>query len=1011
MALLERLELVIEADARTAEREFKRIGQQASESLGEIEDAARMVGANAADKLAGNVGEFRAAGEKLSDAAGERLDLSAAASRAAADVPRALEAQRGDAEAAGRRLGDSAAEGVTSGLRSAGGGVRSAGADLGGDAGGGVSDGMLDSLSGITSDLSGVLDGALSALPPGLVGPAGAAAAVVGAAFVQGFADAIESENLGDVVAARVGAGAAESEQFARVSAGVFRDAWGDSTAEVADAVDAVYSTLSDSRGSEAALKDLTTRAQAFAQVFEQDVGEAVSNAGVLIETGLARDAVDAFDLMTAAAQNVPAAMRDELGEATQEYSTFFATLGFDGQEAFGILVDAAGEGRYELDKTGDAIKELSVRATDLDNVAAQSALEELGFDAAAMSTELLKGGESARIATQQIMDALAGVQDPAEQAAIAVALMGAPLEDLNKSEIPQFIDRLAGATDGMEDATGASDDLTNSLKNTQSAFTTVKRELLGGFEDYANDVLQPLADYLNSDDPGLKEAANGAGEFLGNAIVDAMYLTIGGPLSLFFDLPGKDAIKDALGLGEDLPSPEELGVPQLEAGINGLGDTFGTVGGKAAAGAALIAGGFADVAGEAGGAAMSVDELNAVMEVNAEVAKIASERSANYLAVIGDTTSLDNMLTSTLSLTEATRGIGQWVGDLSQSVDISDIADGLQVAAEDTSAVLQKWLDIGTEAQQVIADTLQFQGADQAIARADGIRQSLVGVMEQAGYTDEQIQELLTSMGLTEGQVDIAIEVSGTEEAMAKLEILREFLLAEGGAGIPREINSQIVLALDEGRAEDAANLLSLWVQDSQDGLIENPLLVALGLGDTAPASGEVDGWKAGEEAKPPAKIGVDADTGPARSAAADLFFDIGRLAPIIKVGIEYGGAAGAGAGNAVLSGINRITGAGGGVDQFGIPLYGRRATGGPAMAGAAYGVNEVGAEMFVPSTSGFVMDHSESAALVEGVRQLVAGGGSGVNVTQTIVTADPVVAGSESARKMRDAAFLAGV
>jgi hypothetical protein len=79
--------------------------------------------------------------------------------------------------------------------------------------------------------------------------------------------------------------------------------------------------------------------------------------------------------------------------------------------------------------------------------------------------------------------------------------------------------------------------------------------------------------------------------------------------------------------------------------------------------------------------------------------------------------------------------------------------------------------------------------------------------------------------------------------------------------------------------------------------------------------------------------------------------------------------------------------------------------------MAGAAYGVNEVGSEMFVPSTGGFVMDHSESAALVEGVRQLVAGGGNGVNVTQTIVTADPVVAGSESARKMRDAAFLAGV
>jgi phage-related minor tail protein len=302
---------------------------------------------------------------------------------------------------------------------------------------------------------------------------------VVGAAFVKGFADAIETENIGDVIAARVGEGAAESEQFARVSAKVYRDAWGQSTAEVGDAVDAVYSTLADSRGSEEALADLTERAQAFADVFNQDVGQAVSNAGVLIETGLARDAVEAFDLMTAAAQRVPAAMRDELGEATQEYSTFFATLGFDGRESFAILTDAAQEGRYELDKTGDAIKELSIRATDLNDVAAMSALEDLGLDARNTVTDLLAGGEAARIATQDILDALSSVEDPAEQAAIAVALMGAPLEDLNKSEIPEFVDRLADASDGMKDVEGASEDLTNSLQNTQSELTKVIQECL----------------------------------------------------------------------------------------------------------------------------------------------------------------------------------------------------------------------------------------------------------------------------------------------------------------------------------------------------------------------------------------------------------------------------------------------------------------------------------------------------------------------------------------------------
>jgi len=1034
VALLERLEIVIEADARTAEREFDRIGRSAKESLESIETSAGKAGDNAAAELAGSASKFASAGKELSDAAAKELDLSAAARGAAADVPRALDNQRTDAESAGRRLGDSAAQGVAAGVRGAGGGVRGAGSDLGGDLGDGVSGGMLDSLSGIDGDLSGALDGAISSLPAGLVGPAGAAAAVVGAAFVQGFADAIESENLGDVIAARVGAGAAESEQFARVSAGVFRDAWGESTAEVSDAVDAVYSTLADARGSEATLEDLTRRAQAFADVFNQDVGTAVSNAGVLIQTGLARDAVDAFDLMTEAAQGVPAAMRDELGEATQEYSTFFATLGFDGQEAFGILTDAAGEGRYELDKTGDAIKELSIRATDLSDVAAMSALSDLGLDARDTANDLLAGGAAARTATQDILDALSSVPEPAEQARIAIALMGAPLEDLNKAEIPEFVARLADASGGMADATGASDELTASMKNTSSAVETVKREISGAFSDYANEILQPLADYLSSEDPTLKDAANSAGEFLGNAIVDAMYLTVGGPLSLFFDLPGKQEIKDLLGIGDDpVEVPVEVGFAGGDPGLR-LDPATGQLIPDSETNVDVTVG-FAEngtnwqidpttgqwvvpdsesnveITADGGQAIATLEDVNDLLALSGDLSDLAGDRAANYLDRIANSSGLDDMLSSALSLNDAMNNSHEWINDLSQSVDVGDIANGFTGAAEDTIGVLEEWVSVGADAQAVISSTLQFQGADAAVARAGQIRDQLVGMMDDAGYTDEQIAELLQTMGLLPEQVNTAIELSGEDEAMAKLTLLRDFYTnKDGTSGIPDVVNTQVSVAIAEGRFTDAANLISLWVKDQEDGSISDPLLIAMGLGDTAPASGEVNNWKAEEEAKPPAWIQIDANTGPARAAAAGLFYDVSRLNPKITIGaVSQVNTNGTGVPYSIPY-IEAATGR----DINGNGVVGR-ALGGPVDAGAEYMVNEQATgqsrrEMFVPSTPGFVLNASDSAALIQSVQELVAGG-SGVVVNQQITTADPVQAGSESARKMRDATFLAGV
>lgn len=87
--------------------------------------------------------------------------------------------------------------------------------------------------------------------------------------------------------------------------------------------------------------------------------------------------------------------------------------------------------------------------------------------------------------------------------------------------------------------------------------------------------------------------------------------------------------------------------------------------------------------------------------------------------------------------------------------------------------------------------------------------------------------------------------------------------------------------------------------------------------------------------------------------------------------------------------------------------PTKKRRALGGPLAKGQGSLVNEMGAEMFVPTSSGFVMDSDDSRALVRGVEAMLASGGSTINVYET---ASPRLTATEIVRKQRDAAYLIG-
>lgn len=234
----------------------------------------------------------------------------------------------------------------------------------------------------------------------------------------------------------------------------------------------------------------------AISQVFGTDMAEATQTAGQLITHGLATDVEQAADLMTTAMQRVPAAMREELPEILNEYGTNFASLGFDGKEAFDLLVSASAGGKIALDKTGDALKEFGIRATDLGDTAAVAAIEGLGLAGEDVQTRLLAGGATAREAFTQVTDALVGVTDPAKQAEMAIALFGTPLEDLDKTKLPAFLDSLNATGEGMSGFEGSSQALSDQISGSLAGRMDA---LKGTISDLAGNAFMALWDMVQN--------------------------------------------------------------------------------------------------------------------------------------------------------------------------------------------------------------------------------------------------------------------------------------------------------------------------------------------------------------------------------------------------------------------------------------------------------------------------------------------------------------------------------
>ena len=317
------------------------------------------------------------------------------------------------------------------------------------------------------------------------------AAVTAGAAGVAGAVDLMnkrmEQEADFSKMNASMGATGELAKEYGAAAGSLYASGLGDSMGEVTAALGTVQSTF-HTLGSEgeASMEEVTTRAMNFANVFDTDVSTAVQTASQLVNNGLAKDSTEAFDMMTKSFQTVPAAMREELPAILDEYGTNFRALGIEGPEAFNMLIGAAEGGAIVLDKTGDALKEFTIRGADMSKSSVDT-FKAIGLSGEDMAKAIATGGADAQVALQKTANGLLEIKDPVERANAAIALFGSPLEDLSVDQIPGFLTSLTGAENAMGDFSGATDEMGAILNdNAMSKMDTFKR----GIEQNITNVL-----------------------------------------------------------------------------------------------------------------------------------------------------------------------------------------------------------------------------------------------------------------------------------------------------------------------------------------------------------------------------------------------------------------------------------------------------------------------------------------------------------------------------------------
>lgn len=455
--------------------------------------------AKLADKAADATGKLKVAQagyQELVDKGitqGKRYEAAKqAVARASRDETRAIKTaedalrsyQRAAEEA--KDSGGKAGAGFLTGLRGAASGAGSAGSE----AAAGFAEGFAG--SSVLLRLGAV---------GGPVGVAVAAAGVVlGGVLWKNIQEGIDREPGRDLIQARLGATQEEMKAIGRASGAAYANNFGDSLEQNFQAAQLVIQGGLVADALDPMLQKTSEKLEAVSSLIGSELSETAKSASILLRSGLASSADEAFDIIAKGYQvtgDLGADWLDSIGE----YSSGWKNAGLTAQDALALIKQAQQNGVDNTDRSADALREFGRRIAE-EGPKMVEILDAIGVDGQAMYDKFKKGGPEAFQAFDQVFDKIRSIQDPVDRNQAAMALLGDTAGD--------FIGAFAQwdpskAVDDLGEINGAAQQASDTMgDNVVGSFESAKRSIevaLDGVQDSLAETfgpeLQKAADWV----------------------------------------------------------------------------------------------------------------------------------------------------------------------------------------------------------------------------------------------------------------------------------------------------------------------------------------------------------------------------------------------------------------------------------------------------------------------------------------------------------------------------------
>lgn len=312
----------------------------------------------------------------------------------------------------------------------------------------------------------------------------------------------------------RTGATAEEMEDLNEAMENVYKNNFGESIEDVAESMAIVKV---NTKASNDEIQGLTENALLLRDVFDFDVNESTRSAKMLMD----QFGISGEQAYTLIAQGAQAGLdkNGDLLDTINEYAVHYEQLGYTSEEFFNSLVNGTASGTFSVDKLGDAMKEFGIRTKDTATTTTEG-FELLGMDADLMRDKFAQGGESAREATEQTLEALFSMDDQVKQNQAGVDLFGTMWEDLGIEGVKALMDVSGEASitsDTLDKLNEQKyDDIGSAL---QGLGRTLETDVIDPLGDELKPVVEDAIEYVQENGPAITETVSGIASAIGDMI------------------------------------------------------------------------------------------------------------------------------------------------------------------------------------------------------------------------------------------------------------------------------------------------------------------------------------------------------------------------------------------------------------------------------------------------------------------------------------------------------------